>query len=361
MTHRWLFGLKLPTIPSAIPPLLRALALWSMAVLLSACQSAVAVPPGSGVAVTVPGGMGRIAVGACGLPGQVVVTNRAGKNFMLFKAGRNLGLKPIAVCPATETGREPGMLPDGLVGRGRLTIKKTWLAGPTRRYRHGILGDAVEAGELRVNTEDGRRHTFTLDSDSVFEDLLPRVVDLDGDGQEEVLLVRSRLGKGSSTALFGIVKGKLKLVAESKPFGLANRWLNPVGVADFDGDDRREIAVVVTPHIGGTLTLYEKKGTRLVVKHSQYGFSNHFIGSRELGMSAILDFNGDLVADLAVPGRARESLRIVTFAGGRFAEIRRFRYGQKIVTAILKANFGTQIRPDLVFGLQDGTLVVLSR
>jgi hypothetical protein len=332
----------------------------SGAVLLAACQPAAAVPPGGGVPVTIPGGIAHLAVGSCALPGQAVVRTRSGRYLQLKKRGREIHLKAIGTCPAEAPG-EPGVVEGSAVGRGSLTINKAWLGGATRRYGHAIMGDTDEAGELHVTTPSGGPHRFTLAADSVFEDLLPRVVDIEGDGQEEVLLVRSRLSAGSSVALLAVENGQLRLVAESKPIGRRNRWLNPVGVADFDGDGRREIAVVLTPHIGGTLTLYERRGNRLVVDHRRSGFSNHAIGSRELGMSAVLDFNGDRVPNLAVPGSRRRSLRIVTFAGGRFVELYHRRYGAEIVTGVIKANFDTQNQPDLVFGLRGGTLVVLMR
>ena len=65
----------------------------------------------------------------------------------------------------------------------------------------------------------------------------------------------------------------------ARTIGQPFRWLNPVGVGDFDGDGRREIAAVVTPHLGVTLKLYEWKGERLEPKHEAAGFSNHAIGS----------------------------------------------------------------------------------
>ncbi len=333
---------------------------WA-ALLGAGCQTSVAVPPGGGVALQVPGGIARLAVGECALPGEVIVTTRGGGYFLLLKDAGRYRLQALERCPRAAGAEVSGMLSDGIVGLGKLTIKKTWLAGPTRRYGHGILGDEVEASQLRVEINSGRVLTFTLDAGSVFEDLWPRVVDLEGDGQEEVLLVRSRLDAGSSVALFGVVNGRLRLLAESEPFGQRNRWLNPVGVADFDGDRRREIAVVLTPHIGGTLALYRRIGTRLVRKYGQPGFSNHAIGSRELGMSAIIDLNNDLMPDLVVPGADRKSLRIVTFASGRFRELRSYSYGREIVTAVLTANFRTQVYPDLVFGLEGGTLVILPR
>ncbi|MCZ6629235.1 MAG: VCBS repeat-containing protein [SAR324 cluster bacterium] len=309
----------------------------------------------------VPGGIARLAVGECGLPGQVIITTRDGKSLRLDKRAGAYKLLAVPSCPAPAPAGIADLLTGSSVSKGRLSLKKAWLSGPTRRYPHGILGDQVEATRLEVLTVTGLALKFTLDGNSVFEDLWPRVVDIQGDGQDEVLVLRSRLNEGSSAALFGVVGTRLMLLAESEPIGKANRWLNPIGVADFDGDRRREIAVVITPHIGGTLTLFERRGSRLVKNHSKFGFSNHAIGSRELGMSTIIDLNGDGIPDLVVPDASRKSLRIVTFAGGRFRELRKHDYGRKIVTAIVTANFSYQVFPDVVFGLEDGTLVVLPR
>lgn len=338
--------------------------------LLGSCSGAGAVspqvvPPGGGMALRVPGGIARLAMGQCGRAGQIIVTTPGGAYFQVSKSAEGIGLQAIEPCPQPPPPALTDMLGDGVVTRGDLTIAKAWLAQPTRRYGHGVLGDKVEAGQLRVATYDKRQYAFTLAADSVFEDLIPRVVDMEGDGQEEVLLVRSRLGMGASTILLGFDLDEsnplLGVLAESEPIGRSNRWLNPVGVADFDGDGEREIAVVITPHIGGILTVYTRKGSRLVSKYDVRGFSNHVIGSRELGMSAIVDFNEDGVPDMALPGAQRLRLRIVSFAGGRFAELRNLKYGSRIFTAVLAANFNTQVFPDLVFGLEDGTLVVLPR
>jgi hypothetical protein len=69
-------------------------------------------------------------------------------------------------------------------------------------------------------------------------------------------------------------------VAQSAPIGAPNRWLNPVGVADLDGDGVAEIAAVTTPHIGGVLRIYRRTGEVLAEVTSLAGFSNHEYGLR---------------------------------------------------------------------------------
>ena len=234
-----------------------------------------------------------------------------------------------------------------------------WLIHPTDIYRHGILGDQVEAsgfhlGFLRV----GGSFNLTLPPGSVFEDLRVRLVDLTGDGQTEFVVIRSYLDRGAALAFYRLVDGKIEHLAETPPIGIANRWLNPAGAADFDGDGRVEIAYVETPHIGGTLRVWELVDGELRQEQAVAGFSNHAIGSRELDLSAVLDWNGDGVPDLAVPANGRRSLRIVSFAGGEFSELDTVPHDAEIVTAILATDLDADGKPELLYGLEDGRLML---
>ena len=167
---------------------------------------------------------------------------------------------------------DPDALPDGEVVQGKGRVRRAWLVFPTDRYDHAILGDSIEAAGVRVELSSKQQLTFTLPNDSVFEDRYPRLVDLDSDGVDEIVLVRSYLDRGAALVVLKIVAGKLEIMAESDPIGLAHRWLNPVGSGDFDQDGMQELAAVVTPHIGGILTLYKIKGDRLVPVHRMSGF-----------------------------------------------------------------------------------------
>src|SRR5690606_3356641 len=128
---------------------------------------------------------------------------------------------------------------------------EAWLVAPTERYDHAALGDAIEAGGLLVRLRDGGERRLLLPESEVFEDLRPRLADLDRDGESEIVVVRSSLEEGAVLAVYGLVDDALKLVAEwPRPLG-RHRWLNPVGAADFDGDGVVEIAYVETLHHGG--------------------------------------------------------------------------------------------------------------
>jgi hypothetical protein len=255
--------------------------------------------------------------------------------------------------------RRPEMLPDGIVSEGGKDISAAWLTGPTRRYDHGVLGDGVEASGLRAELRDGRVLSFKLPADSVFEDRRVRLADLDGDGGDELLVVRTYLDRGAALAVLRPDGEGLSIVAETAPIGLPYRWLNPAAVADFDGDGRLEIALVAIPHIGGILKIYELRRGRLVEEGSAPGFSNHAMGSPIQAMAVVVDWGRGPV--LFLPDARRRALRKVIFTR-RGMTIRDLDGHQRpIVTAIVAADLNGDGWKEVVYGLDNGDLVVLSR
>jgi hypothetical protein len=250
--------------------------------------------------------------------GSGVYVQAGGKYYKLGPCGRDVCLVPGR--PArSRRGAPAGALPDGKVASAlNGDIRQAWYAKPTTRYEHGILGDRIEGRSLVAVSRSGKRFEFVLEKTHVFEDLAPRIADLDGDGINEIVTIRSSLTKGSSVAVYGLREGKLKLLAHSREIGRTHRWLNIAGIARFFGSAIPVIAWVETPHIGGTLHFARFENGKLIqMRAQQSGFSNHFIGSRELGMSAVADFDGDGTLDLFVPSADRKSLRLVTRSGNR--------------------------------------------
>lgn len=145
---------------------------------------------------------------------------------------------------------------------------------PTTRYDHGVLGDAVEWGALALTLSDGRTLRVILPESSVFEDIAPRLADVDGDGGAEVVTVESSLTRGARLAIWD----ETGLVAATPHIGRAHRWLAPVGVADLDGDGAVELAYVDRPHLAKTLRIWRFRDGALVPVAARPGFSNHRIG-----------------------------------------------------------------------------------
>lgn len=191
-------------------------------------------------------------------------------------------------------------------------------AVPVDRYWHFALGRPHEYSSVVVTTDSGQRRMFELRENEVFEDLAPRIVKLAADEQMAILAIVSRRDNGSRLVMFRLGGGHLEISAQSEPIGTPMRWLNPVGVADLDGDGRAEIATVIMPHIGGTLKVYRKQGSELVEISALGGFSNHVYGTTELALSAPISIAGKI--RLLVPDATRVHLRVIGFEDGRLVE-----------------------------------------
>jgi len=308
----------------------------------------------------------------------------------------------------------------GVIKDGGLTVGylfRAWYSNPTQRYKHGALGDTIEAQTLNVEApvfENSKSSTgartktqkvaqYTVSENEVFEDLNPRLFwppitpGLEGlvrgmRTRPKIAAIISNLSKGASVAIFelkssgrngkaplqplhedgdgkpgiyGFVETpKLVKIAQTPFIGMSHRWLNIIGVGDFDGDGTNEIAIVVTPHIGGRLEIWELRDGKLVKEAEMDGFTNHINGSVVQDMSAIGDYNADGVADLAVPDDSRKSIHLLSFLGGELKEIKTLPLPARITTNIVPLTISKNFKemsgpPGLMMGLENNTLVVL--
>ena len=227
------------------------------------------------------------------------------------------------------------------------TISGARYEAPVSRYGHFALGHPHEYARLTAATDSGRTMELSLPEDEVFEDLVPRLVSLAAGESAELLSIVSRRRDGARLVMIRLAGDRLEISAESPAIGTPMRWLNPVGVVDLDGDGRAEIAVVTTPHIGGTLRVYRMSGRKLVEVAALAGFSNHVLGSTELGLSTPVSIGGQM--RLLVPDATRRNLRIIALVSDRLVEVGRCAL-PAAVTGAIKVVSSSEVSAGLTTG-----------
>lgn len=151
-------------------------------------------------------------------------------------------------------------------------------------YGHEVLGDTPEWDTLRITWAEGHRpqdqpfDTVNLAKHRhVFEDIAPRLIDMDGDGLVEVVGVESSFAEGAR--LFVLRGTGSDIEAARTPYiGQRNRWLAPIGAADLDGDGAIEVAYIDRPHLAKTLRVWRYLDGALTEVASLEGLTNHKIG-----------------------------------------------------------------------------------
>lgn len=187
------------------------------------------------------------------------------------------------------------------------------------RYRHGVLGDDVEATSLLLLERHGLQPLARLELPApfVFEDIAPRPVAWQG--QRGLLTVRS----GPQGAQLAVVaplagqSGRLGLAALGAPLGAPQRWLSPA-------TDGVRLLALHTPHIGGVLHRYRVDGDRLIGEVVARDVTNHAIGQRDLDVSAWIG------SRWVVPAQDRRTLRIFDF-GAAAVDAREIRLAQPAI------------------------------
>lgn len=167
-------------------------------------------------------------------------------------------------------------------------------------YPHRIMGDVFEKQELRVVDADGVTHSLTLSS-NVFEDIAPRVADMDGDGLGDAVVVETDVNLGASLAIYSLGPDGLFKLTATPHIGRSSRWLAPAGIADFDGDGQNDVAYVETPHLGKVLRFWTVRRGELVEIAAANGLTNHRIGEEMIsggvrvcdGVAEVITANGN--------------------------------------------------------------------
>lgn len=188
---------------------------------------------------------------------------------------------------------------------------------PVTRYRHGILGDQIEAGQL-VFVLEGKFYELTLADIYVFEDIRPRLADVDTDGVLEIVTIRSHQNNGAGIAIYKVIDNQLQEYARVEEIGLANRWLNPVTIADLDQNGTVEIVWIQTPHIGGILKIASFTPGTLSVLDETSLYSNHAIGERNLCLSVLTKEAGQFI--FYVPTQNRNQIVGFSWSGNKMEQ-----------------------------------------
>lgn len=235
------------------------------------------------------------------LPQGIIVAVVAGEGHRLVR------LEPDGSSRWSEVARSAGaVMPDvrplqvdleGSGDGGHVVV----LAGPdTERYRHGVLGDAVEATRLSYLERHSLQviRELSIPAPFVIEDIAPRPVQLSrGMG---LLTVRS----GPAGAQLMLVAAdpdradRLRIEALGDALGTRHRWMAPT-------TNRHRWMAVHTPHIGGKLHEYRQDGQHLVGSAAGGDFSTHHIGSREVDLSVWLGQH------LVLPNQEGRRLRVL--------------------------------------------------
>lgn len=257
--------------------------------------------------------------------------------------------------PRPMATMRPPMVRDGRIARDGQTGLTAWYAGETGQYRHGALGDPVEALALVVQEDDGKPAIYRMTADEVFEDLEPRIVDLDAEphGRPEIVTITASAEEGAAIAVFGLGRDSsgdpaLLRLATSTRIGMPYRWLNIAGIADFDGDGFTEIAYVDRPHIRGELVFLEWRGGRLREQERQGGYANHHGGSTMQDLSEVADIDGDGRPDLLLPDRGYRHFVAIGLDRSGLREIARVAIPSEPVSAVIGNGTASAVYLDAV-------------
>jgi hypothetical protein len=183
--------------------------------------------------------------------------------FVALGGGASLAADPYKSCSAADDTR----------------ILEVCLHGDTdvNPYGHGILGNTAEWTSITIEWTGNRKPFVWHLKDHIFEDVAPRLVDLDKDGRDEIVLVQSSFSKGGRLIVMGTGL-RPRMIAATPYIGRRNRWLAPIGIADLDGDGLMELAYIDRPHLAKRLRIWRFARGKLVHAADRDGLTNHKIG-----------------------------------------------------------------------------------
>jgi len=219
-------------------------------------------------------------------------------------------------------------LPDARITVGSLDgitpVQAVVLSEGTERYRHGALGDKVEASSLTVIDVAANalaiRVRYVVKPPAVIEDLIPMIAPIGEGTRAALVMVKSVVRQGSSVLVLGWREGGLDTLAEGPALGQSNRWVHVIGAADVTCDRVPELIAVNTPHIAGVLVAYERRTVSLVPVAKALGYASHALGSRNEDQAVLADLSGNGRLEVILPRQSRDVLAALSLSNGRWEE-----------------------------------------
>lgn len=185
------------------------------------------------------------------------------------------------------------------------------LTGPAEDYKHGVLGDSIEASSITLIEAAGTpaiAKIIDIPEGDVIEGIAPIWADLDGDGIREIIVTLSNEKEGARLVVFD---EDGNMIANGPSAGTGQRWRHQIAVAAFGPKGETEIVDVLTPHIGGIAEFYRLEEDELWVSSSLSGYSSHLAGSRNLDMALAGNFDNDSNFELMLPTQNYRELAIL--------------------------------------------------
>lgn len=241
------------------------------------------------------------------------------------------------------------------------TLDIVVLSSPTDVHKMARLGDDLEAAGLAVFGWDGKNlklyDEFRLPEGQVFESLIPSVI-CEEKEDPVIILVVTEEGNGSWLQSFSYGKGRLR-TGRRGPRTTYDQMIHLLGSAKLGGEDRISVVTaVLREDAEGDLELYhtDLARSRTILKSSVF---SHTSGSRLVETALIADFNADGMLEILAPADGMSSLRIYSLKGAGLRDSEVYNGSRKITTNLCPGDFDGNGKADVIFGLEDGTLIVL--
>ncbi len=266
----------------------------------------------------------------------------------------------------TRTDKTVQLLPDSRITvadfDGDDILEIAALSRPTEDLSPGRLGDDIEAQGLAVFNWDGRtlrlKSDYELPDGQIFETLIPIIVGPDGDDDLVLMLPVTEENKGTQIRSYSYSSRRIR-EKKKGPVSDEDQWVHILGSSKLGTDERDYLlTALISENDVGDLELYrlDLAQTRITLRSS---VSTHLSGSRLLETTLIGDMDRDGGVELLAPGKGQSSLAIYSLDRNRLKRKEIFNSSGKIGTNLCPGDFNGDGISDIIFGLEDGNLVII--